>query len=359
MTRSPVLTAVAKRLSRTTSTKPVTDADQAEDLKTTTSMSPIYAGHPPVKNIDVRSFVRSKILPGSDQAYQNQYSRSDPSAPPTSASSSSLSLASFFTARSSASSSGSSSASSSYWSLVERPSTPKPAANTNKKKKKSVSFAPYSVIVSERRERTPPTPQKVAARALERCLLPAEPIQLTVSLLLKIHRFVKYAGYKVEHLDTQPESTSTSESESNTEITSHPALLFAVEYKSGKIGLVQCGPAIPGNPGTVQDAFLLHTKVEMGKMLVDRDDWRYIEYRFKYKREAIMRFEWVDALRQKVEADNRRPLGSRIADAEAAQRERYARRFVGRAEKVVEVTKRAVGAWVRSLNPFARRRRYD
>jgi hypothetical protein len=40
--------------------------------------------------------------------------------------------------------------------------------------KKSVSFAPYSVIVSERRERTAPTPERDSAKRLERLRLPAQ-----------------------------------------------------------------------------------------------------------------------------------------------------------------------------------------
>ncbi|KAJ0419654.1 hypothetical protein BJY00DRAFT_313799 [Aspergillus carlsbadensis] len=206
--------------------------------------------------------------------------------------------------------------------------------------KKSVSFAPYSVIVSERRERTAPTPERLAAKALERVRLPAKLKQLDVAHLMTIQKFIKYVGFKYS-----PGERII------------PTLIFAVELKNQTIELVQCGATITGNPGTLQDAFLLHSKVERAKILVDRDDWRYMLYRFDVDRETMMRFVWLDTMRERVREDKVKSVGIVMAEREAKDRERYERSVVGRVRRAYKATKELLGACFRSLIPTPLRRR--
>ncbi|KAL2811984.1 hypothetical protein BJX63DRAFT_397831 [Aspergillus granulosus] len=202
--------------------------------------------------------------------------------------------------------------------------------------KKSVSFAPCSLIVSERKGHCPSSPEREAAKALERRCLPIRIKQLDVSLLMKIRRFVKYTGCKLV----------------KGEITT-PALIFAVELKNGKVDLVQCGPKIQGSPASIRDAFLLHTKVEMSKYLVDEDDWHYIEYRFKWSRARLMRFVWLDDMRHKLYEHKKKSLGFLISEREAEERERKERSLVGRAKIAYRVVKRVLGACIASTLPFS------
>ncbi|KAL2784379.1 hypothetical protein BJX66DRAFT_344096 [Aspergillus keveii] len=206
--------------------------------------------------------------------------------------------------------------------------------------KKSVSFAPYSVIVSERRERTAPTPERDAAKRLERLRLPAQLKNLDVSYLMTVQKFIKYVGFKYA-----PGERII------------PTLIFAVELKNHKIELVQCGATIPGNPGTLQDAFLLHSKVERAKILVDRDDWRYMQYRFGVTRGTMMRFVWLDKMRSKLKEDKSKSVGIIMAEQEAIDRERYERSVVGKARKAYTATKELLGACLKSLIPSPLRRR--
>ncbi|KAL2827466.1 hypothetical protein BJY01DRAFT_255685 [Aspergillus pseudoustus] len=209
------------------------------------------------------------------------------------------------------------------------------------KTKKSVSFAPYSLIVSERREYAPNSPQKAAAKAIERCRLPDEIKQLDIPRLMKIKRFIKYTGYKF----MQGEGIN-------------PILVFAVEYKTGGIDLVECGRWIEGYPPTYQDAFLLHTKIQMAKTLVDRGDWRYIEDRFRHSRAEMMKFQWLDDMRFRIHEGKRpKSRGWIISEEETAQRERYERSLAGRVGNACKATKRVFGACAMSLMPASLRRR--
>ncbi|KAL3449141.1 hypothetical protein BJX65DRAFT_44992 [Aspergillus insuetus] len=225
--------------------------------------------------------------------------------------------------------------------------------------KKSVSFAPYSVIVSERRERTTPTPERDAAKRLERLRLPAQvsaflPSQvplspslqqlttsflsqlksLDVAYLMTVQEFIKNVGFKYA-----PGERII------------PTLIFAVELKNKSIELIQCGASIPGNPGTLQDAFLFHSKVERAKILVDRDDWRYMQYRFGVTSETMMRFVWLDKMRAKLKEDKCKSVGIIMAEQEAMDRERYERSVVGKARNAYTATKKLLGACLKSLIP--------
>jgi hypothetical protein len=157
---------------------------------------------------------------------------------------------------------------------------------------------------------------------------------------MTVQKFIKYVGFKYapgEHII--------------------PTLIFAVELKNHTIELVQCGATISGNPGTLQDAFLLHSKVERAKILVDRDDWRYMQYRFGATRETMMRFVWLDKMRARLQEDKCKSVGILMAEQEAKDRERYERSVAGKARKAYTATKDLLGACFRSLIPYPLRRR--